>query len=112
MVFSRGKIRNKPVIMFNDDVLEVVDSYDYLCITFAYNGNFKLAIKKLHNMASKPLRIVISSRMLNFWLNIVQCNIFKWSGVPYKLMYKLYIERGNELCLWIMCIKILSTNLV
>ena len=42
MVFSRGKIRNKPVLYLNGESLETVDVY--LGITFNYNGRFKKAV--------------------------------------------------------------------
>ena len=40
MVFSRGKIRNKPVIYFGENILEVVFEYVYLGVTMCYNGFF------------------------------------------------------------------------
>ena len=43
MVFSRDKIRNKPVIRFGD-VLEVVYDYVYLGVKLNYNGSFNKAI--------------------------------------------------------------------
>ena len=46
LIFLRGKIRNKPGLLFNGEALEIVFQYDYLGITFMYNGSFKLAIKK------------------------------------------------------------------
>ena len=36
LVFSRGKIRNKPVLYLNGESLETVDDYVYLGITFLH----------------------------------------------------------------------------
>ena len=43
LVFSRGKIRNKPVLYLNGESLETVDDYVYLGIIFNYNDTFKKA---------------------------------------------------------------------
>ena len=36
MVFPRGKIRNKPVIYFGENILKVVFEYVYLGVTMCY----------------------------------------------------------------------------
>ena len=41
LVFSRGKIRNKPVLYLNGESLETVNDYVYLGITFNYSGTLK-----------------------------------------------------------------------
>ena len=46
LVFSRGKIRNKPVFSYGPDNIEVVFQYTYLGIRFSHNGEFDVAIEK------------------------------------------------------------------
>ena len=41
LVFSRGKIRNLPSIMFGNNKLEVVFDYVYLGCTFNYNDTYQ-----------------------------------------------------------------------
>ena len=55
LVFSSGKIRNKPVLYLNGESLETVDDYVYLGITFNYNGTFKKAVKRLYDKASRSM---------------------------------------------------------
>jgi len=55
LVFSRGKIRNKPEIYYGNELLEVVYDYTYLGITMSYNGTFKLAIKNLYDIANRAM---------------------------------------------------------
>lgn len=44
VIFSKGKVRKKPVFNFGDSVLDVVDDYVYLGCTFNYNGKYNKAI--------------------------------------------------------------------
>ncbi len=60
MVFSRGKIRNRPVIQFGNDTLEVVDEYVYLGIVVNYNGNFNKAISRLVSLANKAMFAILA----------------------------------------------------
>jgi hypothetical protein len=39
IVFSRGKLRNKPVFYFNNAPLEAVDDFSYLGVISNLNGN-------------------------------------------------------------------------
>ena len=55
VVFSRGKIRNKPQFYLNGECLETVDSQMYLGIMFNYNGSFKKAVKYLYDKASRAM---------------------------------------------------------
>ena len=55
MVFSRGKIRNKPAIYFGENILEVVFEYVYLGVTMCYNGCSYKAIKRLFDIASRAM---------------------------------------------------------
>lgn len=55
LVFSKGKIRNRPKIKFGDDILEVVDEYVYLGIIFNYNGKFNKAKDRLCTLATNAM---------------------------------------------------------
>ena len=55
MIFSRGKIRNLPDLIFGNSKIEVVFEYNYLEIIFNYNGNFTKAIKSLYDKGSKAM---------------------------------------------------------
>ena len=55
LVFSKGKIRNIPSFNFNNNDLEVVFSYNYLGVTFNYNGKFRVAQKNLYDKASRAM---------------------------------------------------------
>ena len=80
MVFSRGKVRNKPNIIFSQDKLEVVDHYDYLGVTFSYNGTFKLAMKKMYDVASRAMFSVLrKARKLNLDID-TQLKLFEIYG--------------------------------
>ena len=59
MVFSRGKIRNKPVIYFGEEVLDVVFEYVYLGITFSYNGSFNNAKKRFYDIATRAMFLLL-----------------------------------------------------
>ncbi len=60
LVFSRGKIRNKPNIKYGDDILEVVDEYIYLGIIFNYNGNFNKAKNRLCTLANNAMFAILN----------------------------------------------------
>ncbi|KAK6178182.1 hypothetical protein SNE40_012992 [Patella caerulea] len=59
IVFSRGKIRNKPKIMYGDVLLDVVDDYTYLGIVFNYNGSFTKTISMLYVKASNAMFTIL-----------------------------------------------------
>ena len=85
LVFSRGKIKNKPVITFNEHVLEVVDHYVYLGIKFNYNGSFNVAIKHLHDIASRAMFVILKKgRSMNLDIDI-QLKLFDSVVVPILL---------------------------
>ena len=46
MIFSRGKVRNKPSFLFGSDQIDTCDDYTYLGVIFNFNGNYKKAINK------------------------------------------------------------------
>ena len=55
MVFSRGTLRQKFEFRLQGQILEKVNSYSYLGLTFQCNGKFSDAKKKLVNQAQKSL---------------------------------------------------------
>jgi hypothetical protein len=55
MIFSRGKVRNRPAFMYNDDEIEIVDCFSYLGVVFNYNNKFNKTAKKLYDQASKAM---------------------------------------------------------
>ena len=55
IVFSRGKIRNIPVFLFNGLNVEVVFNYKYLGTIFNYNNSFITAIKSQCNSGQKAV---------------------------------------------------------
>ena len=62
MVFSRGKIRNKPVIYYGDQTLDVIFNYTYLGIVFNYNGSFNLAIKRLYDIGCRAMFEILKKK--------------------------------------------------
>jgi hypothetical protein len=55
VIFSRGKVRNKPNFYFGNDLIEICDDYTYLGVIFNYNGKFKKAINKQITQARKAM---------------------------------------------------------
>ena len=85
VIFSRGKVRNYPNIMFGTDVLEVVDDYTYLGITFNYNGKFKKAIDKQMSSARRALFILQKkAKVLRLPID-VQLELFDKTVLPILL---------------------------
>ena len=85
VVFSRGKIRNKPIFKFGDVELDIVDDYVYLGVTFNYNGNFKKAISKQVSQAKRAMFSVVAKvKKLNLPVDIA-CDLFDKLVVPVAL---------------------------
>ena len=59
IVFSRGKIRTKPLLYLEGKLLEVAYDYVYLGIKVNFNGKFKKAIKHLYDTASRAMFVVL-----------------------------------------------------
>ena len=55
MVFSRGKIRNLPVLSYKNQNLGVVFGFQYLGIHFNFNNKFNVAQKQLYDKASRAM---------------------------------------------------------
>ena len=53
VVFSKGKIRQKPFFYYNGESIEIVDDFSYLGIKFNYNG--KLGKTKKQDQARKAM---------------------------------------------------------
>ena len=65
VIFSKGKVRNKPTFYFGNDTIEVCDDYTYLGVIFNYNGNFKKAINKQVCKARQAM-FALSLKQQNF----------------------------------------------
>ncbi len=76
VIFSRGKVRKKPTITYNDTPIEIVDDFTFLGSLFNYNGKFNKARKRACDQASKAMFAVISkARKLNLPVDI-QLHLF------------------------------------
>ena len=82
MVFSRGKIRNKPVIYFGDHILEVVFEYVYLGVTLSYNGSFNKAVKRLNDIATRAMFELIKKGRKLFLDTEVMLKLFDSTIAP------------------------------
>ena len=47
--------------MYINELLETVDHYNYLGITFNYTGNFKINIETIYGKGVKPMNSLISN---------------------------------------------------
>ena len=85
VVFSKGKIRNKPVLKFGNHIIEVVDKYKYLGIEFNYNGHFAPNIKTLSTIATKAMFALLQKgRKYNLDLD-TQLHLFESMVKPIML---------------------------
>ena len=55
VIFSKRKMENPPVFTFNDEVIEIVNSYSYHGLAMNYNGSFVKAKSKLIEQARSAL---------------------------------------------------------
>ena len=53
VIFSKRKVTNYPAFLFGHNTLQVVEDYDYLGVTFNYNGLFQKAIAKQIRQGTK-----------------------------------------------------------
>ena len=87
VIFSRGKIRNKPVFTFGENPLEIVFDYTYLGTTFNYNNSYKRAIsKQVHVVRAKRAMysMLVKSRKLCLPVDI-QLKLFHQCITPILL---------------------------
>ena len=76
VIFSRGKMRLKPVFTYNDKPIDMVDDFVYLGVKFNYNGTFKKGELYDLQQANKSMYNLISkARALNLDLNL-QIDLF------------------------------------
>ena len=60
-VFSSRKVKKGVIkIMYDGQLLEVVDSFKYLCLSFNFNGKFHLCKKHIVSQASRAMFSVLS----------------------------------------------------
>jgi hypothetical protein len=97
MIFSKKKVKkDKFKFTYNGCVLDVVDSFKYLGITFNYNNNFKLCKTTLLNQSSKAMySLLCKARKLNLPIDL-QLELFDYLVLP-VLNYGCEIW-GSENC--------------
>ena len=84
-MFSRGKIRKKPVFKLGELEIDVQDSYVYLGTTFTYNGKFTNAIDKQIQQAKRAMYSLLGkARRLNLPVDIIS-HLFDSCIVPILL---------------------------
>ena len=49
---------------YNNNILEVVDNFNYLCTIFNYTGNFSLNQEYLAGKALKALKVILYSYLI------------------------------------------------
>ena len=59
VIFSRGKVRNIPNFIFDNEPVEVVDEFRYLGVIFNYNNRFDKCKRYLYDQAHKAMYSVI-----------------------------------------------------
>ena len=85
VVFSRGKIRNKPQFKYGQSVLEIVDSYKYLGCIFNYNGKFNKCMVNQVTLAKRAMFSVLT-KSCKFNLPIdITCQLFDSLVMPILL---------------------------
>ena len=85
VIFSKGKVRKRPVFKFDNVVLEIVDDYTYLGTVFNYNNKFNKAKKKQVNQARGALySLLAKSHELQLPLDI-QLQLFDQVVLPVLL---------------------------
>ena len=85
IIFSRGKIRIKPIFTFGNDEISVCDDYTYLGIVFNYNGKFNKAISKQVSQAKHAMFALIS-KAAKLHLSIdITCDLFDKIVLPILL---------------------------
>jgi hypothetical protein len=85
VIFSRGKIRNKPVFKLGDSKIDICDEYEYLGCIMNYNGKFKKAINERVLQGRRAMFSLLSkSNMLNLPLDIT-CQLFDTLVTPVLL---------------------------
>ena len=85
VIFSRGKVRNRPVFTFGEDTIETTDDYKYLGCIFNYNGRFRKTINERVCNARRAMYSLLSkSNLMNLPLDIT-CELFDSLVTPVLL---------------------------
>ena len=85
VVFSKGKVRNLPTLLFGEEPIAAQHTYTYLGILFNYNGNFKNAMRKQISQAKRAMFSLLSkARKLQLPLDL-QCHLFDTCVIPVLL---------------------------
>ena len=96
VIFSKRKILDYPAFLFGHDIIEVVEDYVYLGVTFNYNGKYDKAMNKQVNLARRALFALLSrARKLQLPVDI-QIELFHQLVVP-VLLYGCEVWGFNEL---------------
>lgn len=82
VIFSRGKTRRIPVFNFGNNKLDICDDYNYLGITFNYNGNFNKAIKKQISQAKSAMFCLLTKASKLFLPIDITCDLFDRLVLP------------------------------
>ena len=86
VIFSKGKLRNKPIFTYDGNVIDIVDDFLYLGVKFNFNGKFSKEESYAAQQANKSLFSLLSkSRALNLELDL-QVDLFDKVVSP-VLMY-------------------------
>ena len=97
MIFSRGKIRHLPDLLFGNSKIEVVFEYNYLGIIFNYSGNFTKTIKSLYDKGSIAMfSLLRKARSLHLFDKVVTPVILYgsevWGFESCKILDKLQLK--------------------
>ena len=85
VIFSKGKIRKKPVFKFGNETVQIVDDYVYLGCIFNYNGRYTKAINERVNQGRRAMFGLLSKKnQLNLPLDIT-CELFDTLVTPVLL---------------------------
>lgn len=85
VVFSRGKIKKKPVFTYGDHVLEIAEDYNYLGTLYNYNAKFQKAIKKQVDQGRRAMfGLIAKCKKLNLPIDI-QIELFDQLVLPVLL---------------------------
>lgn len=85
VVFSRGKIRNKPELLLGTTPIEVVYGYKYLGTKFNYNGKFTVAKKELLTKGSRAMFSLLRKSRKLFLPIDIQLELFDMLVAPVVL---------------------------
>ena len=85
VIFSRGKVRKYPTFKLGSSIIDVVDDYVYLGVTFNYNGSFRKAMDKQISQAKKAMFLLLQKvKILHLPLDII-IELFDVCVVPVLL---------------------------